>query len=143
LNELSVHIVGGSNRAIQLGLLALVMSVCQSCEQEPSVGYLARHSDDLMNLTVPVDASTVTQNGVQHTQWSDAMYWEFGSKQEPRQYEEWLTNNLRGKFNLVKSSSGSLAFAKNLATDIESIVVCPTPDDGNLHVRVDIKIVAD
>ena len=43
----------------------------------------------------------------------------------------------------MKSSGDSLAFAKNLGSDAEAIVIHLNPDRENLHVRVDVKVVPE
>lgn len=104
---------------------------------------LASHSDELVILTVPNDASKVIKREIQHTPLSDALYWEFDLDQEPQQYVEWLTDKLSGDFKRVRSSGDCLLFAKGIDGDTESIAVRINRGHQKLHVRVDVKVVAD
>ena len=130
-------------RAIPLALLVIGAAFCQSCEQKPFTGYLAAHSEELIDLTVPAGAMNVSREGVKHTEWSESSFWEFDTKLERAKYEEWVTNKLRGEFNLAKTSGDALAFSKNLGSDAEAIIIHLSPDHENLHVRVDVKVVPD
>ena len=126
-----------------LGLLVFALICCQSCGENTSQGYLASHSDELVILIVPNDASKVIKSEIQHTLWSDALHWEFDLDQEPQQYVEWLTDRLSGDFRMVRSSGHSLMFAKGIDGDTESIAVRINSGHQTLHVRVDVKVVAD
>ena len=99
-----------ASRSLTGALLILTVGLCQSCEQRPFTGYLANHSAELMNLTVPVGATNVNQEGVKRTAWSESCFWEFEANLDRAQYAQWVINKLKGEFNLVKSSGDSLAF---------------------------------
>ena len=130
-------------RVVDLGLLLVLAVVCQSCGEGPSTGYLTNHSEELVNQTVPVDASKIKRNEVKQTQWSETISWEFDAKPNRPQYVEWVTNNLKGEFKVVKSSEDSVVYAKNLNGDTETIVVGLNPDNEFLHVRVVVSVVPD
>jgi len=96
-----------------------------------------------MKLTVPIGATNVSQEGVKRAEWSESSFSGFDANLDRAQYVEWVTNKLKSEFNLVKSSGDSLAFAKNLGSHAETIVIHLNPDRENLHVRVSVKVVPD
>ena len=130
-------------RAVYLVLLAVLSVVCQSCGRGPSSGYLASHSEDLVNRTVPGDASNFKRSEVKRTQWSETSSWEFDAKPDRSQYAEWVTNKLKGEFKVVKSSSDAMIFTKNLDGDTETIVFGLKPANEFLHVHVVVSVVPD
>jgi hypothetical protein len=130
-------------RALNFGLLIFLSVIWQSCGGGPSSGYLASHSEGLVNRTVPGDASNFKRNEVKETQWSETSSWEFDAKPDRSQYVEWVTNNLKGEFKVVKSSGDSMVFAKNLDGDTETIVLALKPDNEFLHVRVVVSVAPD
>jgi hypothetical protein len=143
LNDVLLRLAMGRQRAIPYALLVIATSFCQSCEQKPFAGYLAGHTEKLMNLTVPAGAINVSREGVKRTKLSESCFWEFDVKLERAKYEEWVTNKLRGEFNLAKTSGDALAFSKNLGSDAETIILHLSPDHENLHVRVDVNVFPD
>lgn len=87
-----LRLAKGRQGAIPLALVVIVTGLCPSCEQKPFTGYLAAHSEESINLTVPAGAVNGSQVGVKHTEWSESLFWEFDTKLERHKYEEWVTN---------------------------------------------------
>jgi len=93
------HCEMGRDRAIPLGVLTIALGVCQSCGQNPSVGYLTSPDKQLVNRTVPAGASKVTQQGVKRTEWSNTGSWQFDTKSE--------TRNLRNGYQTNSKASSA------------------------------------
>ncbi len=121
----------------------MVLSVCQSCGEKRSEGYLASHYEELIKQTVPLDAANVTRTAVKHAEWSDSGSWEFETKETVPQYTGWLTEKLKDDFEIVKSEIDSMVFAKNVKGDTESVIVHLNTSAGHLHVRVEVSIRPD
>jgi hypothetical protein len=121
----------------------VVLSVCQSCGEKRSEGYLASHYEELIKQTVPLDAANVTRTAVKHAEWSDSGSWEFETKETVPQYTGWLTEKLKDDFEIVKSEIDSMVFAKNVKGDTESVIVHLNTSAGHLHVRVEVSIRPD
>lgn len=130
-------------RLVRCTLLAGLLAVCQSCGEKPAEGYLASHYEELVNRSVPLDASNVTRTAVKHAQWSDSTSWEFETKETVPQYTEWLTEKLKNDFQIVKSENDSLVFAKNVNGDTESVIVRLNTAAGHLQVRVEVTMRPD
>jgi len=128
---------------VQLGVVLVALAFCQSCRRGFSGGYLASHYDELADLTIPVDASNVSRNEVEHTEWSETSSWEFDSKMAAPQYVDWVTGKLKADFKTVRSSSDALVFAKTLTGDTESIAARLNPGHDIVHVRVEVSVVPD
>lgn len=138
-----LRLVTRRRRARNLGLLIVLAVICQSCGGGPSSGYLASRAEDLVNRTVPGDASNLKRNEAKQTQWSETSSWEFNARPNRSQYIEWVTNSLKADFKVVKSSSDSIVFAKNLDGDRETIILGLNPGTEYLHVRVNVSVVPD
>jgi hypothetical protein len=127
-----------SFRLLALNVLVVALAVCDACGEKSSEGYLAGHYGELVNQTVPVDASNVVRIAVKRTEWSDSASWEFETKDSVPQYTARLTEKLRGDFKVVKSANDSLAFAKNLNGDTESVVVHLNTSGSSLRIEVSV-----
>jgi len=125
------------------GILVVALAVCDACGGKTQGGYLAAHYEELVNQTVPLDASSVARTAVKHTEWSDSGTWEFETKDSVPQYTAWLTEILGGGFKVEKSASDSLVFTKNLNGDTESVVVHLTTSGNGLHVRAEVSVMPD
>jgi hypothetical protein len=126
-----------------IAILAVALTVCQSCGQPPSEGYLASHYEELVNQTTPVDASNTSRTAVKRTDWSDSASWEFETKQTGPQYREWLTEKVKRDFKILKSGEDELLLAKSINGDTESVTVRFHPSGTNLQVRVEVSIHPD
>jgi hypothetical protein len=114
---------------------------CRSDRQTD--GFLERHSQELVDLTVPIDSSSVVRGGVQRTTWSENATWEFDTKMSRAEYTEWVNGKLRDRFRTAKSADSPLSFSRNLDGDTESITVHLVASGNHLHVRVDGAVSPD
>lgn len=132
-----------SFRFLTAGILVVALVVCHACGEKPQEGYLVAHYEELVNQTVPLDASNMARTAVKHNEWSDSGTWEFETKDSVPQYIAWLTEKLGSSFKVEKSASDSVVFTKNLNGDTESVVVHLNTSGNGLHVRVEVSVMPD
>jgi hypothetical protein len=104
---------------------------------------LEEHSQELVDLTVPLDYSNLTRGGVKQTTWSEAASWEFDTKMSRAEYAEWINGKLRDQFHTISSGDAQVTFSRNLDGDREALVVKTSPSVEKLHVRVDATVSPD
>jgi hypothetical protein len=106
-------------------------------------GFLERHSQELVDFTVPINSSSMVRASVQQTTWVETASWEFDTKMSRAEYTEWVNGKLRDRFRTAKSADSPLSFSRNLDGDTESITVHLVASGNHLHVRVDGAVSPD
>lgn len=124
--------------------LLIGLGACLSCQSDrPMDGFLKRHSQELVDFTVPINSSSMVRASVQQTTWVETASWEFDTKMSRAEYTEWVTARLRDRFRAASGTDSQLSFSRNLDGDTEAITVRPVPSEGNLHVRVEVVVSPD
>lgn len=127
-----------------LVILFVGLGACVSCRSDrQSDTFLEGHSQELVDLTVPIDSSSIVRSSVQRTTWAEKVSWEFDTKMSRAQYTDWVNGKLKDRFRVASSADSQLSFSRNLGNDTESISVHLVPSGGNLHVRVDVVVSPD
>jgi hypothetical protein len=120
------------------------LGACVSCRSDRrSDSFLEQHSQELVDLTVPIDSSSLVRAGVLRTTWAEKASWEFDTKMGRAEYTEWLNGKLKGRYHVASSTDLQLTFFRNLDNDTEAIKVNLVPSGDRLHVRVEAAIFPD
>jgi hypothetical protein len=104
---------------------------------------LERHSQELVDLTVPIDSSSIVRSKVQRTAWGEKASWEFDTKMSRAEYTDWVQGKLKDRFRAASGTDLQLGFSRNLGNDTEASTVHLVPSGNHLHVRVEAAISAD
>lgn len=137
-NSMRNHLRG---RACLILTLFIGSCACLSCGPDRQTdSFLERHSQELVNLTVPIDSSTLVRRGVQQTTWDEKASWEFDTKMGSAEYTEWVNGKLHDRFRVTSRTDSQLRFSRNPDDDTEAITVHLAPSGGNLHVRVEVVV---
>lgn len=125
-------------------ILFIVLGTCVSCrsDRQPDT-FLEGHSQELVDLTVPVDSSSMVRSSAQRTMWAEKVSWEFDTKMSRAQYTDWINGKLKDGFRVASTADSQLSFSRNLGNDTESITVHLVPSGDHLHVRVEAGISPD
>lgn len=124
--------------------LLIGLDACLSCGSDRQTGsFLERHSQELVNWTVPVDSSSLVRGSVQRAKWGETASWEFDTKMSRAEYAEWVAGKLRDRFRIGSRTDSQLSFFQNLDGDTEAITVHLVPSGVNLHVRVEVVVSPD
>ncbi len=131
-------------RAWFIVTLSIGLGACVSCrsDREPDT-FLERHSQELVDLTVPIDSSSIARSSVQRTTWAEKASWEFDTKMSRAEYTDWVKGKLKDRFRVAGSTDSQLSFSQNLDNDTEAITVHLVLSGDHLHVRVDAAISPD
>jgi len=124
--------------------LLIGSGACMSCGSDRQTdSILERHSQELVNSTVPIDSSRLVRGSAQRTTWGETASWEFDTKMSRSDYTEWATGRLRDQFRIASRTDSQLSFSENLDGDTEAITMHLVPSGGNLHVRVEVVVSPD
>src|SRR5256885_5208371 len=124
--------------------LCIAVGACVSCRPgRQSDTFLERHTQELMDLTVPIDSSSIVRSNVQRTTWAEKASWEFDTKMSRAEYTDWVEGKLKDRFRVASSTDSQLSFTRNLDNDTEAITVHLVPSGDHLHVRVEAAISSD
>ena len=134
----------GYRRARFVVILFIALGTCVSCRSDrQSDTFLEGHSQELVDLTVPIDSSNIVRSSVQRTTWAEKVSWEFDTKMSRAEYTDWVSGKLKDKFHVGSSADSQLSFSRNLGNDTESITAHLVPSGDHLHVRVEAGITPD
>jgi hypothetical protein len=137
-------LTSGYRRAGLILTVIVGLVACESCRSDRQTeSFLETHSQELVDLTVPVDSSSLVRGSVQRTTFSEKLSWEFDTKMSGAEYADWLKGKLRDRFRTTKTADSPLQFFKNLDNDTEAISVQLLPSGDHLHVHVDVNISPD
>ena len=127
-----------------LVILFIVLGTSVSCRSDRQRDtFLEGHSQELVDLTVPIDSSGMVRSSVQRTTWAEKVSWEFDTKMSRTEYTDWVNGKLKDKFRVASSADSQLSFSRNLGNDTESITLHLVPSGDHLHVRVEAGISPD
>ena len=125
-------------------ILFIGLSTCVSCRSDrQSDIFLEGHSQELVDLTVPIDSSSIVRSSVQRTTWAEKVSWEFDTKMSRAQYTDWVNGKLKDRFRGASSADSQVSYWRSLGNDTESITVHLVPSGDHLHVRVEAGITPD
>jgi hypothetical protein len=131
-------------RAWFIVTLSIGLGAGVSCRSDrKSDPFLERHSQELVDLTVPIDSSSIARSSVQRTAWAEKASWEFDTKMSRTEYTDWVNGKLEDRFRVASSTESQLSFSRNLDNDTETITVHLAPSGDQLHVRVEAGISPD
>jgi len=117
---------------------------CLSCHSDRQIdGFLEQHSQELVDLTVPIGSSSLVRGSVQRTTWSETGSWDFDTKLSRAEYTEWLNGKLRDQFHIANRADTQLSFSRNPDGDTEAVTVHLVPSGDHLHVRVEVVVSPD
>jgi hypothetical protein len=120
------------------------LGACVACRSDrQSDTFLERHSQELLDLTVPIDSSGIVRSSVQRTTWAEKASWEFDTKMSRAEYTDWVKAKLKDRFRVASSADSQLSFSQNLDNDTEAITVHLVLSGDHLHVRVEAAISPD
>jgi hypothetical protein len=124
--------------------LFIALGACLSCHSDTqSDGFLERHSQELVDLTVPIDFSSIVRSSVQRTTWGEKASWEFDTKMSRAEYADWINGKLKDRFRVASGTDSQLSYSRNLDGDTEAITVHLVPSGDHLHIRVEAGISPD
>ena len=127
-----------------LVILFVGLGTCVSCRSDrQSDSFLEGHSQELVDLTVPVDSSSIVRSSVQRTTWAEKVSWEFDTKMSRTEYTDWVNGKLKDRFRVASSAESQLSYWRSLGNDTESITVHLAPSGDHLHVRVEVVVSPD
>lgn len=127
-----------------LVILFVGLGACVSCRSDrQSAIFLEGHSQELVDLTVPIDSSSIVRSSVQRTTWAEKVSWEFDSEMSRAEYTNWVSGKLKDRFRVASSADSQLSFLRSLDNDTESIIVQLVPSGDHLHVRVEVVVSPD
>ena len=125
-------------------ILFIGLGVFASCHSDRQSGtFLEGHSQELVDLTVPIDSSSIVRSSVQRTTWAEKASWEFDTKMSRAEYSDWVNGKLKDRFRVASSADSQLSYWRSLGNDTESITVHLVPSGEHLHVRVEAGISPD
>src|SRR6266478_6945806 len=102
----------GSRRVWFIITLLIGLGACLSCGSDRQTdSFLERHSQELVNWTVPIDSSSLVRGSVQRTTWGETASWEFDTKMSGAEYTEWATGKLRNRFRIASRTDSQLSFS--------------------------------
>lgn len=131
-------------RAWFIVTLSIGLGACVSCRSDrKSDTFLERHSQELVDLTVPIDSSSISRSSVQRTTWVEKTSWEFDTKMSRAEYTEWVNGKLKDRFRVANRTGSQLSFSRDLDNDTEAITVHLVASGDHLHVRVEAAISPD
>jgi hypothetical protein len=67
-----------------------------------------------MDLTVPIDSSSIVRSSVQRTTWAEEASWEFDTKMSRAEYTDWVNGKLKDRFRVASSTDSQLIFLSKL-----------------------------
>ena len=127
-----------------LVILFVGLGTYVSCRSDrESDTFLEGHSQELADLTVPIDSSSIVRSRVQRTAWGERVSWGFDTKMTPAEYTDWVKGKLRDGFHVASRTESELSFSRDLGNDTESITVHLVPSGDDLHVRVEVVVSPD
>ena len=120
------------------------LGACVSCRSDRrSDSFLEQHSQELVDLTVPIDSSSLVRASVQRTTRAEKVSWEFDTKMSRAEYSDWVNGKLKDGFRVASSADAQLSYWRSLGNDTESVTVHLVPSGDHLHVRVEAGISPD
>ena len=134
----------GYRRARFVVILFIGLGTSVSCRSDrQSDTFLEGHSRELVDLTAPIDSSSIVRSSVQRTTWAEKVSWEFDTKMNRAEYTDWVNGKLKDKFRVASGADSQLSFSRNLGNDTESITVHFVPSGDHFHVRVEVVVSPD
>lgn len=120
------------------------LGTCVSCRSDRQPGtFLEGHSQELVDLTVPIDSSSIVRSSVQRTTWAEKVSWEFDTKMSRAEYIDGVSRKLKDSFRVASSADSQLSYSRSLGNDTESITMHLVPSGDHLHVRVEVVVSPD
>lgn len=134
----------GYRRVRFVVILFIGLSTCVSCRSDrQSDTFLERHWQELVDLTVPIDSSSIVRRSVERTTWAEKVLWEFDTKMSRAEYTDWVSGKLKDRFRMTSSADSQLSYSRSLGNDTESITMHLVPSGDYVHVRVEVVVSPD
>ena len=111
----------------------LILSLACRDNQQDMIGQEIR---DVIKDTIPPRAIMASATQIDKNTTRVLGAWEFQSSGDWKQYAEWVTRNLTGRYELIATENNSLNFRRSLTGDIYEFAN-PNYSVNPLHVRVD------